>query len=633
MLDRGARHTRRQVVMSEPTAIMDDLEMLGCLKAVPVPLVIAKVSGEVIWANAAAGFLLSCQPEDLIGCSLAEACAVSNPDDAEVPVAPGLLTARTNAGDTIFIETQAAESLSDSGTRYLTIVLKDVTERQHAESRLKSELQRLEVALDGAGIGVFEVDLISGRSTVSQTWKRLMGVSGHDQVDGQRLWLDRMHPDDRPIVEAADRECIEGRSPRSLSIYRVRTADGTEWRWMRSDAVVASWDTTGKATRLIGAQSDVTQLKAADDALRLHVEEFRSSFDNAPIGKAIVGLDGRWLRVNSVLCELFGYSEQRLLETDFQTLTHPEDLEKDLDHVRSLIAGEGSTYRMEKRYFRSDGGIILVDLSVAIVRDKAGEPLHFVSQLLDVTEQRNLERMKGQFVANVSHELRTPLTSILGALGLLAAMPGNEFPDEANRLIYIAQQNAERLKMRISDILDFEGLTTGRLKLSLAPERIAPLLEKSLLNSVIYAQKYDVKIVLDAMDRSMTSRVDADRFEQVVANLLSNAAKYAETGSTVRIGMTSSEEMISVHVTNRGPVIPEKYRGLLFKPFSHIEKPAAQKREGTGLGLSICKQIVEQMGGRIGFETEEGSTTFWFTLPQASMPAQPGHDGPTIAGT
>jgi PAS domain S-box-containing protein len=611
------------VIMPQPAKALDQMEMLTCFNTAPVALLIATGSGEVIWANAAAGLLLARRCEYLVGCSLTWLLELDDLDNilavsSETAAGPITLGVSTGTGDRIFIEVQATGSITEEGAKWLTVVLRDATDSQHAEACLRNELQRLEFALSGAGIGVFEIDLITGKSTVSDTWLAIMGVSADSLIDSQHLWLSRMHPDDRPLVEAADRDCIEGRSPQSQCTYRMRTADGLGWRWMRSDAIVASRDASGRATRLIGAQTDVTEQKEAEDALRLNAEESRSSFDNAPIAKAIVGLDGRWLRVNTVLCQLFGYSEQRLLETDFQTLTHPDDLGKDLDQVKMLIAGEKSNYRMEKRYVRSDGTLILADLSVAIVRDHAGIPLHFIAQILDVTEQRNLEQMKSQFVANVSHELRTPLTSILGALGLLEEVPDGNFSDEVSRLIFIARQNAERLRMRVKDILDFEGLTSGLLKLSLARERIVPLLETSLMNSLAFSQKYGVRIEMDRMDRNVVVLADADRFEQVMANLLSNAAKFAESGSIVRIGMTSSAKMVSIHVKNRGPAIPEKYRAVLFKPFAHVEKSSAQKQDGTGLGLSISKQIIEQMGGRIGFESEDGTTTFWFTLPLLS---------------
>jgi diguanylate cyclase (GGDEF)-like protein/PAS domain S-box-containing protein len=128
---------------------------------------------------------------------------------------------------------------------------------------------------------------------------------------------------------------------------------------------------------------------------RLRAEEserlFRLSFEQAPIGKALVGLDGRWLDVNQVLCEMLGYSEAELLETSFQALTHPDDLDADLAHVKTLLEGRGTSYRMEKRYFHKSGREIRAQLDVSILRDEHNRPQHFISQIQDITERQQVQ--------------------------------------------------------------------------------------------------------------------------------------------------------------------------------------------------------------------------------------------------
>ena len=133
------------------------------------------------------------------------------------------------------------------------------------------------------------------------------------------------------------------------------------------------------------------QLAAQAEQLRVSEEHFRTAFGNAPIGKALVAPDGRWLKVNQAMCELVGYSEAELLRTDFQALTHPDDLEADLDQARRLLAGAIRTYQMEKRYLHKDGHVVWILLSVSLVRDAGGRPQHFISQVQDVTERRRVE--------------------------------------------------------------------------------------------------------------------------------------------------------------------------------------------------------------------------------------------------
>ena len=142
---------------------------------------------------------------------------------------------------------------------------------------------------------------------------------------------------------------------------------------------------------VIAAIRDVSDRVQADEALRLAEERFRNAFEEAPIGMALVAPDGRWLRVNRLICEIVGYSEEELLARTFQDITHPDDLDADLEYVRQMLAGEIRTYQMEKRYFHKEGHIVWINLSVSLVRDSGGAPLHFISQIEDITERKRIE--------------------------------------------------------------------------------------------------------------------------------------------------------------------------------------------------------------------------------------------------
>src|SRR5918995_23861 len=138
---------------------------------------------------------------------------------------------------------------------------------------------------------------------------------------------------------------------------------------------------------------DVTERKRAESALRESEQRFRGSFERAATGMALVGTDGRFLRVNRSLCEILGYPERELLGKTFQELTHPDDLEFDLEHLRRLLAGEVRTYQTEKRYLHQDGHVVWALLSVSVVHDEEDEPLYFVSQIQDVSERKKVEKV------------------------------------------------------------------------------------------------------------------------------------------------------------------------------------------------------------------------------------------------
>lgn len=144
------------------------------------------------------------------------------------------------------------------------------------------------------------------------------------------------------------------------------------------------------------------KVRRQDRELAEAEERFRSAFDNAPIGMALVGPDGRWLKVNRAICEITGYSETALLTRTFQSITHPDDLDADLAYVRRMLAGEIRSYQMDKRYYHADGHIIWVSLSVSLVRDAGGEPLYFISQVKDITHRRAAEESQRLVVDRIA---------------------------------------------------------------------------------------------------------------------------------------------------------------------------------------------------------------------------------------
>jgi two-component system cell cycle sensor histidine kinase/response regulator CckA len=150
-------------------------------------------------------------------------------------------------------------------------------------------------------------------------------------------------------------------------------------------------DRAGHVAAVVCIARDVTAQRRAEESLRQSQELLRSAFDHAAIGMALVAPDGRWLRVNHALCDIVGYSEQELLATNFQAITHPDDLAADLDFVRQMLAGEIQTYQMEKRYFHKIGHVVWILLSVSLVRDLEGSPLFFIGQIQDITARKRAE--------------------------------------------------------------------------------------------------------------------------------------------------------------------------------------------------------------------------------------------------
>ncbi|MCG8508109.1 MAG: response regulator, partial [Rhodospirillales bacterium] len=289
---------------------------------------------------------------------------------------------------------------------------------------------------------------------------------------------------------------------------------------------------------------------------------------------------------------------------------HDEYLRRHRETGETHIIGVGR--EVEGR--RKDGTIFPIDLAVNEM--VVGDRRVYTGILRDITERRQVERMKNEFVSSVSHELRTPLTSIRGALGLVVGGTAGELDPKVRDLIDIAYNNSQRLINIVNDILDLEKIGSGQLKFRFRKTDMASMVRNAVAENQGFASEYGVRFDLAEVAEVAQVRADGDRINQVMANLLSNAAKFSPEGESVDIAVQEIDGWVRVSVSDRGPGIPAEFHGRLFERFSQADSSDTRQAGGTGLGLSIVKAIIEHHGGHVGFETEMGvGSTFYFELP------------------
>lgn len=370
---------------------------------------------------------------------------------------------------------------------------------------------------------------------------------------------------------------------------------------------------------VIGAATiarDITARKRVEAKLHEIDQRFRSAFDAAAIGMALVGLDGRFLQVNPSLCLIVGYTEQELLGLTFQVITHPDDLEADLNLVQQLADGLIPNYSMEKRYFHKNGTTIWIMLSVSLVRTDSGAPLYFVSQIQDVTRAREAERLKDEFVSTVSHELRTPLTSISGYVDLLLDGADGEVSGTTLHFLTIVQQNSRRLSALVNDLLDMSRIDAGQIGLQQGNVDLAIQLQEvaTAFAPQVAAKRQTLRLELPEPLPHIWA--DVQRSTQIFTNLVSNAHKYTPEGGSITISAVPEVDAVRIDVTDSGIGLSNEEQERLFTRFFRAGHRAARAERGTGLGLAITRALVELHGGTIFVRSapDQGST-FSVTLP------------------
>ncbi|HEX5580593.1 MAG TPA: PAS domain S-box protein, partial [Gemmatimonadaceae bacterium] len=286
---------------------------------------------------------------------------------------------------------------------------------------------------------------------------------------------------------------------------------------------------------LVAVVRDITARLRSEAALRESEERFHQAFSSAAVGMAIVSLDGRWLEVNTALCRQLGYDAAELQEMTFVDVTHPDDLEGDIELGTRLLRGEVPSYVREKRYLHRSGATIWVLLSASLVRDAGGTPLYFLVQVQDISERKAAEeelRRRSEELARsnteleqyayvASHDLQEPLRMVASYTELLAKRYGGQLDERADKWIGYAADGARRLQTLIADLLSLSHL--GSTGAPLTAVDMNDVLERAMAPLEAALAESGGRVTREPLPEVAG---DPAQLELVLRNLLSNAIKF-----------------------------------------------------------------------------------------------------------
>ncbi len=495
----------------------------------------------------------------------------------------------------------------------------EIAERERARNMLSESEQRLELALKGADLGLWDYDIANNEAFVDETWADIFGYALEDIPSNINWWLRVIHPDDRStVVEAWDAH-VEGSTPFFEAEHRVKSKSG-EWNWILNRGKVVARDRDGNPLRASGTVFNISDRKQAEDKLLQMSKVFMESID--PI--FIRDLDGRIVDLNKAAEETYGWNREELIGNAIKTIV-PAHRREIADELHDRCKRGEKVDNVEAVHRKKSGDLIPVLVSLSLLTDKKGEPVGIASitkNLSDLKKTENMLRSKTealersnrdleQFAYVAAHDLREPLVGIAAYLKVLERRYRFKLDSEAHKLISRALDITLRMDSLVQSLLAYSRLGTGPKSFQSTDCNVALRSALSNLRSAI--EEADAKVTNDPLPTVMG---DSNLMAQLFQNLVSNAIKFArDVPLEIHIGAKLEQSMWKFHVRDNGIGIEPPHFDRIFGIFQRIE--SSNGLVGTGIGLANCKKIVEHHGGRIWVESERGQgSTFFFTIPE-----------------
>lgn len=428
-------------------------------------------------------------------------------------------------------------------------------------------------------------------------------------------WRNKVHPDDIEELEKDLFDCIKTQRP-FYNIFRIQCSNGEE-KYIRGNGRIID-------DQLLGVNYDITANIIKENILKENLDKQKILFDKSPIGVEIVDNNFKIIEVNEMFSNMVKYPKEELIGKTFMEITHPDDINMDVELATKMLHKEIPEYRIEKRYITKDGKTIWALLNVKAIWSPDGELSYYIPTVIDITYRKQIEnnlnqsiedlkkanKSKSEFLAMMSHEIRTPMNGIMGMTQLLQE---TNISEEQKKYIKNIKESGEILLHIIGNVLDLSKIEHGKIdiynnlfNLQKIFEYIEDLYRSRLNNTVNIKMNIDNNIPCDLIG-------DEYKIKQILFNLVGNSCKFTKEG-LIEIGadlISIKDEFVTINffVKDTGEGIEEEDLQKILEPFAQADTFSKRKHEGVGLGLTICHRLLNKLDSNLKIEStiNEGS--------------------------
>jgi PAS domain S-box-containing protein len=592
-----------------------DLELVA--ERTPVGLTRCSRDRRYVFINRAAAALLGRPASEIVGRPIAD---VLGPK-ATAEIAPRI--ERVLRGETVEFESEIP--YPHGSPRFMHVVytpdrdekgevvgwfasVQDISDRRAAEAALEERERLFRTLVSATSHSTWQYrpggNPIQQISEEAQAWWRAFtGQSEAERTarDGTG-WLDAVHPDDRADARRNWEEIRAMRGPTNAA-WRARRAQDGAWRWLQVRGIPVTGP-DGTAVEMAGTLSDITEQKEAERAKSESEGRFRLLADAAPVLVWMSGPDKLCTWFNKPWLEFTGRAMEQEIGNGWADNVHPDDLERCLStYVESFDARR--PFSMEYRLRRHDGAWRwFLDHGVPLV-GADGAFNGYIGSCIDITDRRQSEdalregdRRKDEFLATLAHELRNPLAPVRNAIEVLR-LKGSPTPEVQWAREVIDRQMRQMARI-IDDLLDVSRITRDVLQLRRERIDLATVLNAAVETSQALIETAGHELEVSLPPHPIFLHADVTRLAQVFSNLLSNAAKFSDPGSRIRLeAARDGDGHVVVHVRDSGIGIPKEMQPKIFEIFVQVDRSLERSQAGLGIGLTLVKRLLELHGGTI----------------------------------